>query len=83
MLLAINIEPSQDASAQQLMRSHKYTFVPLAMPDPNWNERYNVHGAPMNFLLDREGRIVLKPVFDTEDARIVAEREIRGLLALQ
>ncbi len=80
-MVAINIEPSQDASGRELFTSHHYTFAPLAMPDPNFNDRYAVHEAPTNFLLDRQGRIVLKPVFDSDEARAVYEHEIRALLA--
>ncbi len=80
-MVAINIEPSQDASGRELFLSHRYTFAPLAMPDPNFNDKYGVHEAPSNFLLDRQGRIVLKPTFDSDDARAVYEQEIRTLLA--
>lgn len=79
-LLAINIEPSQDASGRDLFKSHHYTFAPLAMPDPNFCDRYNVHEAPTNFLLDRQGRIVLKPTFDSDEARATSEGEIKALL---
>jgi hypothetical protein len=51
------------------------------MPDPNWNERYGVHEAPTNFLLDRRGRLVLRARFGTEEDRAVSVRAIETLLA--
>jgi len=79
-VLSINIEPEDGASALELMRVNKYTFMALAVPDLAWRDRYGVRSAPANFLLDRAGRLVLQPTFDTAAARAVAEREIEALI---
>jgi len=39
--------------------------------------------APTNFLPGREGRIVLRPAFDTPEARQTAEADIAALLKRQ
>ena len=52
-VLSINIEPEDDASALELMRVNKYTFLALAVPDPAWRDQYGVRSAPTNFLIDR------------------------------
>jgi len=79
-MVAINIEPSQDAYGVELFTSHGYTFTPLQMPDPNWADRYDVHEAPTNFLLDRAGRLVFRPRFGTEEERRISIATIERLL---
>jgi hypothetical protein len=82
-VVSINIEPGDNGSALELMRLHRYPFTALTTPDPAWRRRYKVESAPANFLLDRTGRIVLKPAFGDPPARAIAEGEIDALVARQ
>jgi hypothetical protein len=80
-LLAVNIEPSQDGSAVELFKRRGYTFTSLRMPDPNWNQLYDVNEAPTNILIDGEGRGVVKLTFASPEERAMAAREIELLAA--
>jgi hypothetical protein len=79
-VVSINIEPGDNGSALELMRLHSYSFTALTTPDPAWRRRSQIESAPANFLLDRAGRIVLKPTFGDLPARAVAAREIEALV---
>jgi thiol-disulfide isomerase/thioredoxin len=57
--LGINVSPSQDDDVLPLMKNKGYTFVPLKIN----NEKKigilpPINGAPVNFLIDQNGRIV-------------------------
>lgn len=82
VILAINLEPPEDDMVLPYLKNNRYDFIPLKA---NWEwakENYGVRGAPTNFLLDREGRVVFKPgVIRSEDAHRTFELQIEALLA--
>ena len=56
--VGINVVLSQDPYVVPFMRSSGYTFTPLRDND-RWAEKaYNVRGAPSNYLIDKDGRII-------------------------
>jgi hypothetical protein len=57
-------------------------FTLLKVPEAGWAKReYNVSGAPTNFLLDAEGRIVFRPRVNNRETQRTMEQEIESLLA--
>lgn len=49
------------------MKSSGYTFIPL-QNDPKWDKgTLYASGAPVNFLIDRQGRIVFSQFFINEE----------------
>jgi len=62
VILTINCAKTLDSSVPKVFAAQHYPFVALKMPDDAWAKRvYGVTGAPSNFLLDREGRLVSRP----------------------
>ena len=80
-IVAVNIVAAEDGQALQTMKDKKVNFIGLKMPDPEFAAReYRVAGAPTNFLLDKQGRVIFKPaIHDRETARTF-ELEIELLL---
>ena len=80
-ILAINIVPKEDGQVLQTVKDKKVTFITLKMSDDEFASReYRVAGAPSNFLLDRDGRLIYRPqIHDRETARTF-ELEIEMLL---
>jgi thiol-disulfide isomerase/thioredoxin len=80
-ILAINIVSSEDADVLQTAKNKGISFITLKMPDKDFASReYKVNQAPVNFLLDREGRFLYQPhIYDRETARTF-ELEIETLL---
>ncbi len=81
VILAINVEPPEDDMVLPYLKHNRYGFIPLKS---NWDwarENYGVRGAPTNFLIDREGRVVFKPgVIRSTDAHRTFELQIEALL---
>jgi thiol-disulfide isomerase/thioredoxin/Tfp pilus assembly protein PilF len=82
VVLAINIVKGEDAQVVPLLDEKKYGLVPLFMPSTDWAKtQYGVTGAPTNYLLDREGRVVFKPhIYDAVTFRAFL-KEVESLLA--
>ena len=79
-VLAINLEPDQDAFVLRLLEAMNTKFVPLKS-DWTWAEKqYGVQGTPDTALIDRTGRIMFKPIVHDEETRRVLEREVEALL---
>ena len=80
-ILAINIVSSEDKDVLQTAKDKKISFITLKMPDKDFAIReYKVNQAPVNFLLDADGRFVYQPaIHDRETARTF-ELEIELLL---
>jgi thiol-disulfide isomerase/thioredoxin len=81
VILAINVEPPEDEMVLPYLKQNRYGFFPLKS---NWEwarENYAVRGAPTNFLIDREGRVVFKPgVIRGAAAHRTFELQIEALL---
>lgn len=80
-ILAINIVSSEDGDVLKTVKDKKVSFTTLQMPDKDFASRtYKVAQAPINFLMDRDGRFVYQPqIHDRETARTF-ELEIEMLL---
>jgi len=62
VVLAINIIPDEDDEVLPLLKSRGFEFIALKMPNKNWaRDLYKVNAAPLNFLLDGQGRLIFKP----------------------
>lgn len=81
VILAINVEPPEDDMVLPFLKSNRYGFIPLKS---NWDwaeKNYGVRGAPTNFLIDREGRVVFKlGVIRSAEAHRTFELQIEALL---
>jgi len=78
-VLAINIVPNEDDEVSALMKD--YQFLTLRVPENTWAfTNYKIGAAPENFLLDAEGRVVLKPRVDSLETERVLATEIEELL---
>lgn len=56
--LGINIAPEQDSYVLPLMTSSHYSFIPLRNNSTRSTSNLKAYGAPTNYLIDREGRII-------------------------
>lgn len=79
--MTINTDPSRDVIAAEIMQAGRYGFVPLTTPDDKWAERHGIRFEPRNFLLDRNGRILLEPALKGAEERSAFERELAALIA--
>lgn len=83
VLLAVNIEPTEDQAVLPLFKNLKVNFIPLQSPRAGWSDTtYEVSSAPINMLVDKEGRLVLKPELDTSYQQELLERSIAELLKM-
>ncbi len=64
--VGINVSPSQDAYVASFMQGTRYTFTPVR-EDDRIEKTYKIIGAPTNFLIDAEGRIIFRD-FGAQDA---------------
>lgn len=80
VLLAVNIETTEDEAVIPLFRNLKVNFIPLKSPTAGWADTtFDVHAAPVNMLVDKEGRLVLKPELDTTYQKDQLDRAIPEL----
>lgn len=80
-ILAINIVSAEDSDVPKTLKDKGVSFTALQMPDKDFASRtYKVAQAPVNFLIDRQGRFVFQPqIHDRETARTF-ELEVEMLL---
>lgn len=80
-ILAINIVSAEDGDVLKTLRDKGVSFTALQMPDKDFASRtYKVAQAPVNFLIDRQGRFLFQPqIHDRETARTF-ELEVEMLL---
>ena len=82
-MVAINTSPSQDGQIPEWRRKGKYTFPIVLSPNREFaSATYDVVGAPTNFLLDSEDKLVFRHLGYGPGAEKVMEAEIRELLGL-
>ncbi len=79
--LGLNIALDQDDYVVPFMKSSGYSFTPLRV-DPKWEKGNldNRNAAPMNFLIDKEGRIVFANFRTNESNERTLELMINSLL---
>lgn len=58
--IGINITPSQDGYVLPFMKNTKYSFIPLRGSSSFEEKSFGVDGAPENFVIDKDGKIVFK-----------------------
>ena len=58
--IGINVLPSQDGFVLPFMENHKFSFIPLRGSWSFARQHYGVQGAPSNFLIDKDGKIIFK-----------------------
>lgn len=80
--VGINIVPEQNEYVVPFMKSSGYTFIPLE--DVEGRDKGNLNNggaAPVNFLIDKEGRIVYKNIRTDGSNEDVLENMINSLLS--
>ena len=83
VLLAVNIETTEDEAVLPLFKNLKVDFIPLKSPIAGWADTtFDVHAAPVNMLVDKEGRLVLKPELDSTYQQKLLERAIPELFTM-
>lgn len=79
--VGINIVPEQNEYVIPFMKSSGYTFLPLEdVEGRNKGNLDNRNAAPVNFLIDKEGRIVYKDIRTDGSNEDVLEAMIASLL---
>ncbi|WP_454525419.1 redoxin domain-containing protein [Dyadobacter jiangsuensis] len=78
--IGINIIPSQDGYVIPFMRNTKYSFIPLRGSTEFAEKNFGVSGAPQNFLIDKNGKIVFKDFTINQLNRRTLELMIASLL---
>lgn len=78
--VGINIIPSQDGYVIPFMRNTKFSFIPLRGSIEFAGKNYGVSGAPQNFLIDKNGKIVFKDFTINQSNRRTLELMIASLL---
>lgn len=83
VLLAVNIEPTEDDAVIPLFKNLGANFIPLKSPVAGWADTaFDVQSAPVNMLVDKEGRLVLKPELDSSYQQKLLEKSIQELLTM-
>jgi len=81
-VLAINIVTEEDDQVVPLLNEGKYGFTALKMPVENWAKTtYGITGAPANFLLDGDGRVIFKPRINDTLSHRAFLKEVESLVA--
>ncbi len=80
-VLGINIVTDEDPLVLSLQKERQFSFVALRMPDKTFASRvYQVTGAPTNFLVDAQGRVMYRPAIHDRETSLTFEAEIELLL---
>jgi thiol-disulfide isomerase/thioredoxin/Tfp pilus assembly protein PilF len=83
VILAVNIEPTEDTAVLPLFKNLRVDFIPLKSPTGGWAEvTFDIHAAPVNMLIDQGGRLVFKPELGSSYAQKDLEHSISELVAL-
>jgi thiol-disulfide isomerase/thioredoxin len=78
--LGLNVEPSQDDYVAPFLKSSGFSFIPLR---DNWNRQkgnLEAPGAPTNYLIDQDGRIIFSNFRINEENENTLEIMINDLL---
>jgi thiol-disulfide isomerase/thioredoxin len=80
-MLFINIVQKDDPQALPVLGQHKMNVISLKIPEDKWAvKEYGVSGAPTNFLIDGEGRILFMPKVNNQAEVRDFEAQIEMLL---
>jgi thiol-disulfide isomerase/thioredoxin len=58
--IGMNVLPSQDGFVIPFMKNTKYSFIPVRGTFPFVEKNFGAKGAPANFLIDKDGKIIFK-----------------------
>jgi thiol-disulfide isomerase/thioredoxin len=58
--IGMNVLPSQDGFVIPFMKNTKYSFIPVRGTFPFVEKNFGAKGAPANFLIDNDGKIIFK-----------------------
>jgi thiol-disulfide isomerase/thioredoxin len=58
--VGINVDPQQDPYVLPFMKNSKYSFIPLHGTSEFAAKYYGVQGEPVNFLIDKDGKIIFR-----------------------
>ena len=58
--IGINVTPSQDGYVLPFLQNRKFSFIPLRGSWDFARENFGVSGAPANFVIDKDGKVVFK-----------------------
>jgi thiol-disulfide isomerase/thioredoxin/Flp pilus assembly protein TadD len=81
--IGINVVRDQDSYVLPLVERKKYTFTPLKGTDEvtGAEHGFNAKGAPTNFIIDRDGRIVYHGfMIDDPHGELMVQRMIESVL---
>ncbi len=65
-MVAINISAKQDDQVVPFLTENHYTFTPYKA-NQDIRDAYGVDGAPMEFLIDRQGRAVTRVRLNSDE----------------
>jgi hypothetical protein len=79
-MIGVNVQPDEEEYVLPFLSGNGYRLTP-ARGSWEWaQENYGVRGAPSNFVIDREGRIIARPRVHSAATAAAAERLIRELI---
>lgn len=58
--IGINVTPAQDGFVMPFLKNRKFSFIPLRGSQSFARENYGAYGAPVNFVIDKDGMIIFK-----------------------
>jgi thiol-disulfide isomerase/thioredoxin len=58
--IGINVTPAQDGFVLPFLKNRKFSFIPLRGSSSFARENYGAYGAPVNFVIDKDGMIIFK-----------------------
>ncbi len=78
-VLAVNIVEKQDDLVQPFLDEKHYTFAAFK-GSPDIKKAYGVGGAPTEYVIDRQGRVVAKVRLNSDDRERQFEKLVESLL---
>lgn len=83
VVLTVNYSPDEKSFAADFIKAHHYTFPALQAPDADWLDNFkNLLGQEsLNYIVDREGRVVFKTSPENKESVETIENEFDMLLA--
>lgn len=78
--IGINVIPAQDGYVLPFMKNTKYSFIPLRSTFASAKQSFGVEGAPENFVIDKNGKIIFKDFRTNSSNHRTLELMISSLL---
>jgi len=79
VVLAVNIVETQDDLVRPFLNEHHYTFTAFK-GNPDIRQAYAITGAPTEYVIDRQGRVVAKVRLNSDDRERQFEKLVESLL---